>query len=197
MLWKIAKAGSDPAVVFAGEELARCLRAMDSGAEIALLAFPQYDASITNVLWLGVCPEVSARVAEPALDDAYSIHVEKGCGSIRGSNPRSVLLGVYRFLRELGCAWVRPGTDGEILPKLDTSNACVHLEDAASYRHRGLCIEGSVSYQHVSDTIDWLPKVGYNAYFFFTEFDLNRGNRIIKMWYFCCPYNWGCNPFCI
>lgn len=165
MLWKIAKAGSDPTVVFAGEELARCLRAMDSAAEIALLAFPQYDASITNVLWLGVCPEVSARVAEPALDDAYSIHVEKGCGSIRGSNPRSVLLGVYRFLRELGCAWVRPGTDGEILPKLDTSNACVHLEDAASYRHRGLCIEGSVSYQHVSDTIDWLPKVGYNAYF--------------------------------
>ena len=165
MLWKIAKAGYEPAVAFAAEELIRCLRKMDETVEAALLAFPGYDPEISNVLWLGVCPEIAAGVADPKLDDAYDIRVENGTGAIRGSNPRSVLMGVYRFLRELGCAWVRPGADGEIIPGRDTAGIRVCLADKASYRHRGICIEGAVGYEHVSDMIDWLPKMGYNAWF--------------------------------
>jgi len=165
MLWKIAKAGSAPAVNFAAEELRRCLSAMDEDLEIALYAFSGYDPSLRGVLWLGVCPEIEKKVAQPLLDDAYSIQVSSGVGAIRGSNPRSVLLGVYRFLRELGCAWVRPGEDGEILPKRSLEGICVQVEEQASYRHRGICIEGAVSSAHVTDMISWMPKVGYNTYF--------------------------------
>ena len=165
MLWKIAKSGSEPAVDFAAEELIRCLRAMDESVETALFAFAEYDPDVKGVLWLGVCPEIAGQVKDSKLDDAYDIRVEKGNGAIRGSNPRSVLMGVYRFLKELGCAWVRPGADGEIIPKRDTEDIRVCLADKASYRHRGICIEGAVSYEHVSDMIDWLPKMGYNAWF--------------------------------
>jgi len=165
MLWKIAKAGYEPAVDFAAEELIRCLRLMDENVEAAQLAFPGYDPEIKDVLWLGVCPELAGQVEDPKVDDAYDIRVERGTGAIRGSNPRSVLMGVYRFLKELGCAWVRPGVDGEIIPKRNTEEVQVCLHDKASYRHRGICIEGAVSYEHVSDMIDWLPKVGYNAWF--------------------------------
>lgn len=165
MLWKIAKAGYEPAVDFAAEELIRCLRLMDENVEAAQLAFPGYDPEIKDVLWLGVCPELAGQVEDPKVDDAYDIRVERGTGAIRGSNARSVLMGVYRFLKELGCAWVRPGVDGEIIPKRNTEEVQVCLHDKASYRHRGICIEGAVSYEHVSDMIDWLPKVGYNAWF--------------------------------
>ena len=84
---------------------------------------------------------------------------------IAGSNPRSVLLGVYRFLRELGCRWLRPGKYGEIIPQKDAGSLSVHVSDAVSYRHRGVCIEGSCFFTHVQNMIEWLPKVGMNGYF--------------------------------
>ena len=45
---------------------------------------------------------------DAALDDAILIDVENRCGVIAGSNARSVLIGVYRYLREMGFVFVRP-----------------------------------------------------------------------------------------
>lgn len=161
----IAKVGNTATVDFAAEELKRCLAAMDPEADISLLAFSVYDPKQKGILWLGVCPEIQKNVAEPELDDAYRIDVTDGVGAIRGSNGRSVLFGVYRYLKELGCTWVRPGVDGEYIPNRSIAGTDVHVDEKASYRHRGICIEGSVGYVHVSQMIDWMPKVGLNAYF--------------------------------
>ena len=46
---------------------------------------------------------------DPFWDDGYSIDVQDGQGTIMGSNPRSLLLAVYRLLTEAGCAFLRPG----------------------------------------------------------------------------------------
>ena len=165
MLLKIAKVGYAPAVDFAAEELKRCIATMDSQLDISVMSFSSYKPNFPGLLWLGVCPEIEKTVDNPKLDDAYHIDVIGGVGAIRGSNPRSVLFGVYRYLRELGCTWVRPGADGEFIPTRTIENTEIHVNESASYRHRGVCIEGSVAYQHVSDMIDWLPKVGMNAYF--------------------------------
>lgn len=87
-------------------------------------------------------------------------------GYITGSNSRSILIAVYRFLRELGCAWIRPGKDGEVIPERSlASGVFVKVSEVASYRHRSVCIEGAVSYDHVVNMIDWMPKVGMNGYF--------------------------------
>ena len=94
MFLKIAKIGNLPAIEFAAEELKRCLTAMDSRLDISLLAFHHYDEQIPGILWLGVSPEVSGRVAAADLDDSYCIDVNGGIGSIFGSNDRSVLFGV-------------------------------------------------------------------------------------------------------
>lgn len=107
-------------------------------------------------------------VKNPELDDAYDIQQSKGQSQIVGSNPRSVLLGVYRLLHELGCHWVRPGLCGEIVPALtlaDFASREIHICEAAAHRHRGVCIEGATSREHVLDLIAWLPKVGLNSYF--------------------------------
>ena len=165
MLMKIAIIGKEAAVNFGAEELKRCLHQMDDSLEISLFSFENYDERIAAALWLMVSNDQNWNITDPALDDAFSIDVTDGCGKICGSNARSVLFGCYRYLKELGCTWVRPGKDGEYIPKRNIAETKVYVNEKASYRHRGICIEGSVSYDHVSDMIDWMPKVCMNAYF--------------------------------
>lgn len=157
---------------FAAEELAKYLGRM-TGLDIAVG---------TDGIRLGLMAEfpqiVVPEVADPTLDDAVYINVADGRGVIAGINPRSVLIGVYRYLTAIGCRWVRPGADGEFILSLSEIPP-VKLEETPSYRHRGITIEGAVSYEHVRDMIDWLPKVGLNGYF--TQF--REAFEFFERWY--------------
>ena len=62
--------------------------------------------------------ELCCETTENTFDDGYLISVKKGIGTITGKNPRSVLLGVYGYFYELGCRFIRPGKDGDLLPRL-------------------------------------------------------------------------------
>ena len=104
-------------------------------------------------------------VADPQLDDWYSVDATASHIQICGSNERSVLLGVYRFLYELGCRFLMPGRNHEVVPKISLPEIQVHLAQAASFRHRGVCIEGANRLDNVLDFIDWLPKIGCNSFF--------------------------------
>ena len=46
------------------------------------------------------------------LDDSIYIDADEHGGIIAGSNERSILLGVYEYLRKNGCIWLFPGVDG-------------------------------------------------------------------------------------
>ncbi len=111
---------------------------------------------------LGLLPE--GCVKDPLIDDRYVIDLTDGKGSILGSNPRSVLMGIYRYLKELGCRYVRPGKNGDVIPKSDLKGR-VLIDRSAFYPFRVECLEGAVNAEIVKDTIKWLPKVGYNAFF--------------------------------
>lgn len=97
-------------------------------------------------------------------DDAYEINVNGQEGYIAGSNIRSILLGVYAYLKKAGCRFIRPGVNGEYIPKKDLSRLQAQFHKKASYRYRCDCIEGSINYEVVRDLIYWLPKAGYNGY---------------------------------
>ena len=114
---------------------------------------------------------------DPFWDDGYSIDVQDGQGTILGSNPRSLLLAVYRLLTEAGCAFLRPGES--YYPKTDWSTVCVHLREEAFYRHRGICLEGADSLENILAMVEWAPKVGYNSYF--TQF--MEGYTFFERWY--------------
>lgn len=168
MLKEIRVAGSDPVVLFAADELAKYLGRM-TGKELSCCQTGSKAAcSSGEGLSIGLLGHfgLTGSVQDMRLDDEVHVAVESGRGIIAGVNARSVLLAVYRFLTEAGCRWVRPGTDGEFIPAVQLDNLTVQLHEKASYRHRGICIEGAVSYENVADMIDWLPKVGFNAYFF-------------------------------
>ncbi|MCD9022464.1 DUF4838 domain-containing protein [Cohnella silvisoli] len=174
---------------FAAQELVRYLEEI-SDCEVTFIRAEQYDQSGEG-LWIGLpgnFPHAPFSVNEQEdYDDAIWIEVSRGQGIISGANPRSILLAVYRFLTELGCRWVRPGADGEYLPKADVGSFSVNVYEQASYRYRGICIEGAVSLEHVTDMIDWMAKVGFNSYFiqfreayFFFERWYNHLNNPLK-----------------
>ena len=173
---------NEPDVIsFARAELARCLSAMGCGTD-----------AVDRIV-LGLAADVDKagvpHVADCFLDDAIHVRLAGGTGFVAGTNPRAVLIGVYRLLRELGCRWVRP--DAEEIPPIGADGfgrAVVEIREAAAHRHRGVCIEGAVGREHVLDMIAWLPKAGFNSYFIqfrdaFTFYDRwyrHLGNPLLK-----------------
>ncbi len=163
-------------IAFAVEELRRYLGRM-TGAPVSDRAWER--GIEIRVGLMADFPQVTAPpVDDPAMDDAIYISMEDGKGIVAGINPRSALLAAYRLLTELGCRWVRPGKDGEVVPRIEAIPS-LRIAETASYRHRGVCIEGAVSEEHVRDMIDWAPKVGFNAYF--TQF--REAYTFFDRWY--------------
>jgi len=168
MNWKLTQIGTNPTIAFAADELQYYLRKMNRASRVTRILTDGYHDVNEHSLYLGCDPAFAAllpKVEDPYYDDAIYINVSNGAGIITGTNPRSVLIAVYRYLRTLGCAFLRPGKDGDLVPRCIPEATPVYLSEAASYRHRAVCIEGSVAYEHVADMIDWLPKTGMNGYF--------------------------------
>lgn len=181
---RIGQIGDNKTICFAVQELVRYLKQMDSDLMIDVLMCDTVTDTFRNMIWVGTDIKLSPKVPiveNDLWDDAIAISVKDACGYITGSNERSILLAVYRFLRELGCAWIRPGKEGERIPSkiLDKSQIQASVFEAASYRHRGVCIEGAVNYENVWDMIDYLPKVGMNEYY--TQFFVPV--EFFKRWY--------------
>ena len=164
-IWDICVPNATPVTQFAAEEFARLIKRMDPCAvpNISLCAY----AADRRALWIGRDAALPAplQVEQAEIDDAIRMDVERCAGYITGSNDRSVLIGVYRFFREAGCVFVRPGRDGEFVPQKDSCSLEIRLSEKAAYRHRGICLEGANSYENVVDMIDFAPKLGFNEYF--------------------------------
>jgi len=166
MLWKINQISSEDAVNFAVKELTHYLTLMNPDLEFEIGKSSESDSSETLVIGCSVdFDEFLPDVSDKTLDDAILINVKNKAGIITGTNARSVLLAVYRYLKELGCAFIRPGRDNEVIPPGNPEEKEVKVCDAASHRHREVCIEGAASFEHVRDMIDWIPKIGMNGYF--------------------------------
>lgn len=180
MIWKINTLGTDRTTLLAANELAHYLVKMDASIEVCMVDEPvQSNSNCISVGCSALFEQLLPSVNDKALDDAIYINVKNAAGIITGTNPRSVLIAVYRYLKELGCAFIRPGKDNEIIPACNPADRPVLVSEAASYRYREVCIEGAVSYEHVSDMIDWIPKVAMNGYY--TQFVKPYG--FFRVWY--------------
>ena len=97
--------------------------------------------------------------------DAFTVDLTPAGGIIRGSSDRAVLLGVYDALRRLGCRFLAPGRENELVPPLAPAELRLRYGHTAAFFHRGVCIEGADSPENILSFIDWLPKAGFNAFF--------------------------------
>jgi len=152
--------------VYAAEELKKYLDMMCEGFCTGIEYTDSAEQKSGAVL-LTLMSELSLptpEVCDPVTDDILYIDVKNGAGVIAGSNIRSILLSVYRYLTEAGCRFIRPGKNGEYIPEVNMAEFSCKYRHAASYPFRGECIEGAVSFEHVRDTIIWSPKVGMNMF---------------------------------
>ncbi|MBQ9807074.1 MAG: DUF4838 domain-containing protein [Clostridia bacterium] len=170
-MYTIHKITSHPVVDFAAEELKEYLRMMmPEAGDIAI----SYAPEATDGYRLGLMTDFGLNTDEAddlALDDIIHIDTTDRGGIIAGSNPRSVLLAVYRFLRENGCRWLYPGVDGEYIPIKTVEGVQYHK--LADCRYRGECNEGAEYQQSMLEAIDFAPKIGLNV--FMLEFDNPKG----------------------
>ena len=163
---KISKASLSAPIDFAALELKKYLRMMMPDRDNYSVV---YDPEAKEGYRLGLLSDFSldaSDVYDPELDDILYVDCDEVGGIIAGSNPRSVLLAVYEYLRRLGCRWLFPGVDGEYVPLCTTEP--VRFRHKASMRYRGQCNEGSEYQRAMLDAIDFAPKVGMNV--FMTEF---------------------------
>ena len=176
-MYKIYKITSHPVVDFSAEELKRYLRMMmPRCGEIDIT----YDPSATEGFRLGLMEDFGLSTAEAedlVLDDILHIDTDENGGIIAGSNPRSILQAVYKYLTLNGCRWLFPGVDGEFIPIQNIAPTYFHK--MADCRYRGQCNEGAESQQCMLDTIDFSPKIGLNTYMM--EFDIPM---VYYSWYY-------------
>ena len=162
--------GSDPIVQFATDEFVRYMQMPKTDFLMfrgeCQFGRPRSQFQYCIGLISDLAPQVQFDVKDPSLDDGIYIDAWNGSAVIAGTNPRSTLIAVYRFLHELGFRWLRPGEDGVFVPECVWQvSMLVHVQEAASHRHRGVCIEGASSVENLIAMIDWLPKIGCNSYF--------------------------------
>ena len=154
---------NDEILSFAGEELIShfdMLRVSTDGMEVTL----RVDGSLS-----------------PQGADSWCFEFSRERGTISGSNERSVLLGVYAYLRQIGFVFLRPGRGGTFVPDITSRRqlCCPLTGHTASHAHRGVCVEGADSLENMLDFIDWLPKNGFNS--FFVQF--KKPDIFFERWY--------------
>ena len=165
-MYIINKLRADHVVDFAAEELKKYLRMMmPRCGEIDI----RYDPAAKDGFRLGLLEDfkLPCEAADPFIDDL--VHIDTDCegGILAGSNSRSVLYAVYRYLKLNGCRWLYPGVDGEHIPMQQIAPQKYH--HLASYRFRGHCNEGAEFQGCMLETIDFYAKQELNVYMI--EFD--------------------------
>lgn len=180
----VYRLGKDTPVRFAASELRRYLSRM-TGRRVKTRSAASYRPDIKGI-WVGTSDAFGSLAAadmaprEHPFDDAVFVSARAGHAVVAGVNARSVVFAAYRYLEELGCRWLRPGRQGERVPR--RSNALsqrVTIAETPSTRHRCICIEGSCSEEHLKSMVDWAAKRGFNSYYL----QFRNSYEFFRRWY--------------
>lgn len=168
---QIKKLRADHTIDFAAEELKKYLRMM-------MPEIGEIDIMFETEAQVGFCLGLLEDFRFPfegedaMLDDVVHIDTTEDGGILAGSNARSVLFAVYRFLKENGCRFLFPGTDGEYIPRKNIS--AIKYHKLADHRFRGHTTEGDPSLEQVLDYIDYHAKQELNCYGVFGVYSYHR-----------------------
>ena len=166
---KIVTTHQDETISYAAEELKKYILKMSRGkinpeiAYVDMIMKSDYESGIV----LGLLDELSldtSDLEDAFIEDIIDIDVKSCIGYIAGSNARSILMGIYKYCTSAGCRFLRPGPDGDYVPKSDLINHSYEYRKKADYPFRCEVIEGAVSYEHCRETVYYLPKIGMNSY---------------------------------
>ena len=160
-MYTIKKLRADHGIDFAAEELKKYLwMMMPECDDIAI----SYEPDAKEGFRLGLLEDFGLpnEATNVKLDDVVHVDTDENGGILAGSNPRSVLFAVYRYLRLNGCRWLFAGPDGEYVPRQAVTPQKYHK--LADHRFRGHTTEGDPSFEQVLDYIDFHAKQELNFY---------------------------------
>lgn len=163
---KIIPLQSNETVQYAASELQKYITRMSRGQLVPQIVYDE-TADRENAIVLGLLEDLgldTSDLFDPFIEDILDIDVKNGVGYITGSNPRSILMAVYKYCHSAGCRFLRPGPDGDYVPQTDVLHHSFRYRKKADQPFRGECSEGAISYEHMRDTVYWLPKIGMNMY---------------------------------
>ena len=160
-LFTIRKMRDDQTISFAADELKKYLWTMmpkSGNTPISL------EPGAADGFRLGLLEDfgLENEAADPMWDDVVHIDTTAEGGILAGSNPRSVLFAVYRFLRLNGCRFFYPGPEGEYIPMKGIEPQKYHK--LADHRVRAYTIEGDPSMDQVAAWVDYMPKLELNFF---------------------------------
>jgi len=170
-MYQIYKLSLSEPVDFAASELKKYLRMMMPGCGEISIA---YDPKATDGFRLGLLEDFGLpnEAKDVELDDVVHVDTTENGGILAGSNPRSVLFAVYRLLKENGCRFLFPGTDGEYIPQKQIKATKYHK--MADHRYRGHTTEGDPSLEQALQYIDYQTKQEMNVYGLYEIFPYHR-----------------------
>ncbi len=159
-----------PAAVFAGQELARYVRAM-TGYTLTGGAVSATQPAILVGLRGELPAAAAANLPAPASGyDGYSLVIEPARIVIAGENGRGVLYGVYDLLERAGCRWFYPQqdpADRELVPRLRRLELdATRVGIASPMRIRVANPSGwffDMDVAAASAQLDWAAKCRYNT----------------------------------
>ena len=161
-----------------GTDIMPCIFAREEFEKYGKLVFTDWEDQKDNLdIYIGISENGETVISDT--DDEIFIDVNGTTGKIVGSNGGAVLIAVYRFFRECGCRFLRPGKDGEYIAKCSLKNAKVCLKEKATSELRTIFIEGSCKFENAYDVIDYSPKVGLNCY----HFQFKNSGVFFERWY--------------
>lgn len=179
---KIKPIISDPnaTITYAAEELTYYLSLLDPSVGFVSGESCKDDYPFTLTVEADLTSYGLQKAEDPLLDDQYYIDINETQGLILGTNPRSILLGVYAYLRQIGFRFLQPGKQFDYIPNLTKSQELyTQFSQSPSFRHRGICLEGACSLENILDFIEWMPKAGFNS--FFVQFQIPY--TFLARWY--------------
>ena len=158
---QIKKLRDDIVIDFAAEELKKYLRMMMPEEKVVNIT---YDPQAIEGFRLGLLEDflIPCEAEDTYVDDVVHIDTTENGGILAGSNVRSVLFAVYRYLKLNGCRFLFPGAEGEHIPKKPVEPQKYHK--LADHRYRGHSIEGDPSLEQVLGYIDWMAKEELNNF---------------------------------
>ena len=158
---QICKLRDDSVLNFAAEELKKYLRMMMPEEKVVDI---RCDPKATDGFRLGLLQDfgLPCEAEDPLVDDIVHIETNECGGILAGSNPRSVLFAVYRYLKLNGCRFLCPGAENEHIPRQKVVPQSYHK--LADHRYRGHAIEGDPSLEQVLSYIDWHAKEEMNGF---------------------------------
>jgi hypothetical protein len=131
----IVSEDAGPATLVAAEDLSRCLKIM-TGAEFETDTVPA-GRSPTSGIILGTLAEFpdadlnGALTVKPNRDgvEAFVIRTEPGRVRLIGATDLGASHAVYRLLEELGCGWLFPAPEWEVIPSRPSPTVALNLTD--------------------------------------------------------------------